>query len=400
MKIPDPKSSKPQAGGSSLLDALKEVEQDRQKKLREQRRARKLDRWFGWMRRMPGGVRVALFSLAGIFVLLVADGVRREGQELTARVVDVKGQTMLQKSGAGPMTSVTLKTVLNEKDVVFTGPTGESTLAFPDGSAILIEPNSRFEVRLLGFSRGEVRDRSFIVHFGSAVAHFSKQFGKGSRGALSSPTAVAAVRGTGFRVFYDPDPSRKQTYLAVVEGTVQFRTGAGSDQVIANQLCVATGPQLQPTQVLPLAPQQRIAAQVQALRRYERTPGLLEGLEKRINTALNPLLQLLGIAPGGWSYQAIDFARVAACREGLRRLGTHMEGTAGGEVPDALNLITLEELQLDPAEQGKLLGAFSGGMLESYQKSGKNAYLIRARARDHKHTLFELAPGSVREVRE
>lgn len=112
------------------------------------------------------------------------------------------------------------------------------------------------------------------------------------------------------------------------------------------------------------------------------------------------LLQLFGIVPGGWSYQAIDFARVAACKEALRRLGTQLEATAGGDVPDALNLIILEKLQLDAMERQKLLDTFSGGMLESYQKSGRNQYLIRARARDQQHTLFELAPGGVREVKE
>jgi len=400
MKISDPKSGKQQAGGNALLDALKEVEQDRQKKLRDQRRAKKLGKWFGWMRRLPGGVRVALISLVSLFVILVGDGVRREGQELTARLVSVKGQVSLQKAGAGALATAAVNTTLGERDLLLTGRDGEATLAFPDGSAILVEPNSRFEVRLLGFSRGEVRDRSFIVHVGSAVAHFSKRFGKGSRGAVSSPTAVAAVRGTGFRVFYDPDPSRKQTYLAVIEGTVQFRTGAGAAPVTANQLSVATGPQIQATQGLQPDAQQRIAAQLQALRQYERTPGFLEALEKRINSALNPVLQLLGIAPGGWSYQAIDFARLAACREAMRRLGTHLEGTAGGDIPDALNLVTLEELQLAPQEQRNLLDAFSGGILESYQKSGRNQYVIRARARDQKHTLFELVPGSVREVKE
>lgn len=396
MKRPDPK---PTSGGT-LLDALKEVEQDRQKKLRDQRRAKKLDRWFGWTKRLPGGVRGILFAVVGVFIVLIGDGVRREGQELTARIAATKGQVMLQKAGTSNSVSAAVNTTLHEGDQILTIRDGEATLVFPDGSAILVEPNSRFEVRLLGFSRGEVRDRSFLVHFGAAVAHFSKQFGKGSRGAVSSPTAVAAVRGTGFRVFYDPDPSRRQTYLAVVEGTVQFRTGAGANQVIANQLSVATGPQIQPTQTLPQPAQQRIAAQIQALRQYERPPSFLEALEKRINTALNPLLQLLGIAPGGWSYQAVDFARVAATREAMRRLGTHLEGTAGGDAPDTLNLLTLEELQLDPAERDKLLNTFSGGMLESYQKTGKNQYVIRARARDQKHTLFELAPGSVREVKE
>jgi hypothetical protein len=393
MMQPDPK----QPGGDSLRDALKEVEQGRQKKLRDQRRARKRDRWFGWTRRLPGGIEGLLFAVVVIFILLIGDGVRREGQELTARIAATRGQVMLQKAGVSSSVTAAVNTTLHEGDQIFTIRDGEATLVFPDGSALLVEPNTRLEVRVLGFSRGEVRDRSFLVHFGGVVAHFSRQFGQGSRGAVSSPTAVAAVRGTGFRVFYDPDPTRKQTYLAVVEGTVQFRTTAGANQVIPNQFCVATGPRILPTHSLPRPAQQRIAAQLQALRQYERPPSFLESLETRINDALNPLLQLLGIAPGVWSYQAVDFARVAACREALHRLGTRLESR---EAPDTLNPITLEELQLDAAEREKLLHSFSGAMLESYRKTGKNQYVLRVRARDQKHTLFELTRGSVREVKE
>ena len=81
-------------------------------------------------------------------------------------------------------------------------------------------------------------------------------------------------------------------------------------------------------------------------------------------------------------------------------LQLHMEATANGEAPDFLTLTTLDELQLDPKERDKLLGTFGGGMLESYRKTGRNQYVIRARSRDKKHTLYELSPGSVQQIAE
>lgn len=398
---PVPKRGKPQqSSGNVLLDALNEVEADRRQKLRQQQRAKKLDRWFGWARRLPGGIRFPLLSVAGIFLLLVGDGWRRESRELSARVAETRGGVTIQRSGTATSTIAKKDAALAEKDVIVTGPDGETTLVFPDGSAILVEPNSRFEVRLLGFSRGDVRDRSFMVHFGAAVAHFGSRFGKGSRGAVASPTAVAAVRGTGFRVFYDPAAYRKSTFVAVVEGTVQFRTSIASAPVQAGQVGVAAGAQIQGVQRLAPDAHRRVLSQVQRLQQHEKPPGLLESVEKQINQALNPVLQVLGIAPGGWGFQAMDAARLTSCREALRRLGIHLEGTAGNEVPPALNLTTLEELRLAPKEQENLLNAFAGGMLESYRRTGRNGYVVRARARDRKQTLFELVPGGVSEIRE
>src|SRR5205823_5291823 len=110
-------------------------------------------------------------------------------------------------------------------DVIRTGADSTATLVFPDGSAVQVEPNTEFQVRLLDYARGGERDRSFMVRSGSIVAHVSKFFGGQSRATMCTPTTVAAVRGTGFRVQYDPQ--RKETFVQVADGKVAVRTAAG-----------------------------------------------------------------------------------------------------------------------------------------------------------------------------
>lgn len=399
MKRPAPKQDS-QGSGNVLLDALKEVEADRKTKHQQLQRSKKLNKWFGWMRKLPGGGKFFVFGFLGLLVILIGDGVRRENDELTARIAEMTGQVMVTRAGEGAAVSVAPNAVLAEKDVVVTGPDGEVTIVFPDGSSILVEPGSRFEVRLLGFSRGEVRDRSFVVQLGSAVARFSQRFGKGSRGVVSTPTAVAAVRGTAFRVVYDPGTARRmppQTFVAVVEGTVELRSATGVTQLQRPQLGVTNGALLQPTQTLSFTRMQAIDAQVARLAALEKPLGRLEALEKRINAAFDPLLRLLGLTPGGGGWDALDSARQAAAQTALRRLGTELEGV-GTDVPDYLTLTTLDELQLDAKERDNLLDTFSGRMLESYRKTGRNQYAVRARARDKARTLYELVPGGVTRV--
>ncbi|MBM3460142.1 MAG: hypothetical protein FJX77_16605 [Armatimonadetes bacterium] len=140
----------------------------------------------------------------------------------------------------------------------------------------------------------------------------------------------------------------------------------------------------------------RLATQ---LARYERPPGFLENLERGLLRFCDPVLRLVGLAPGGFSLNALDFARRTAAATALRDLAKYLEAV-GDDVPDTLNLTGLEELQVAPQIRERILGQFAGRMLESYRKTGRNRYLVRARARDAAQTLFELTPQGVREIPE
>lgn len=383
------KQSKPSRGsGNDLLDALREYDQQRAKDRKRDRRRKKL-RWLG---EVPGKVRAAIAVAAAVFVGLVVDGLRREGQEFTARLAAFQGSVTVTQGATVPTVR---NMALRDRAVVRTGRGATATLLFPDGSSLQLEPETEFEVRLLDYARGAVRDRSFMVRAGAVVASVSQFFGAQSRATVCTPTAVAAVRGTGFRVVYDPASAR--TYLQVAEGTVRFRTPVGEMASTQGQMATSVGYELQVPRDLPARRARALTGQVQQLTgRYVRAPNLLVVIETGLNNLLDPVLQVVGLAPGSWSYSATNFARRTTCMEAFRRLHQHMEATFPEDVPPFVNPVTLLELNLADRERDAILNTCAGYMLEGYQKLGQANYVFRARARDKRRTLITLTPEGVR----
>jgi hypothetical protein len=384
---------RPKNTAEAIADLIKEAEREQLRKERRRRRRQ----WFGWLQEAPGWLKTLITLTLFVLVALIADGIRRESKEFKATLVSFSGSVTVFQSTTNQWVPAKPEMALKDKDVVRTGANGTATLVFPDGSAIQLEPNTEFEVRLLDFVRGGVRNRSFMVRFGSAVAYVSQFFGARSQATVCTPTAVAAVRGTGFRVVYDP--ATKQTVVQVVDGSVRFRTPIAETASQPGQMAAASGYQLSGTQPLSPEYQRILSANVAQLRRFEQPPNLLQRIEWAINNALDPFLQILGLTPGGWSYASSNFARRTMCMEALRRLRIHLESL--NEVPDYLNPVTLQELTgVHPKEKERILSAFAGNMLESYRKIGRDQYIIRARAKDKKRTLYEMTIAEIRQVPE
>jgi len=280
------KSSKVQPKNEAELVA-ELIKQAEREQMRRERRKRQRQ-WFGWLQEAPGWLKTLITLALVILVALIADGIRREAKEFKATLVAFSGSVSVFQNKTNQWMSASPGMALYDKDVVRTGANGTATLVFPDGSAIQLEPNTEFEVRLLDFVRGGVRDRSFMVRFGSAVAYVSQFFGARSQATVCTPTAVAAVRGTGFRVVYDP--ATKQTIVQVVDGLVHFRTPITETTSQPGQMAAASGYQLLGTQALPTENQRMLAATVAKLRSFEQPPNLLQRIEWAINNALDPFL--------------------------------------------------------------------------------------------------------------
>lgn len=390
-----PQKPKPQEGSmEDLMAALREADANHQKRLKQDRKRKKGP---GWLSGVPGYAKAGVTALVVILVVLIVDGIRREAGEMGASFAQLSGEVTVLKGGASP-TPASPQLRLASKDVVKTGRNGSATILFSDGSAIQVEPNTEFEIRLMDFARGGVRDRSFMVRSGRVVSRVGQFFGAGSQSTIQTPTAVAAARGTGYSVYYDP--VRRDTYVGVVDGTVQFKTSAGATQSTQGQLVSSSGYQVKQPQIMSPTQQTRIRTGFDSMGRHEKAPGFLQKVEYGINAFLDPALQLIGLAPGSWSYGAGYAARRAACMEALKRLSQHMVSMQDEQIPELVSLTTMEELGWDPRQRDRALETFAGGMLESYRKTGVGKYEIRVRARDKKRTLYELTDIGIREVKE
>ena len=157
-------------------------------------------------RRMPAGITLRLPA-----------GKLKQDQE-SARVIATSGPAE-HAFGKNPYLPLTDGATLGEGDHIRTGQNGFVTLELPDGSHVTVAQDAQLDIarlrrttltgagdRVLDLRRGEVE---------SQVTHATK---KDDRFQIRSPSVVAGVRGTRFKVAYDGDA--QTTAVEVLDGAV------------------------------------------------------------------------------------------------------------------------------------------------------------------------------------
>ncbi|OLL28838.1 peptidase M23 [Burkholderia sp. SRS-W-2-2016] len=153
---------------------------------------------------------------AGLVLRLPAERLRQDQD--TARVVATSGPAE-HAFGTAPYLPLKTGETLAEGDRIRTGPNGFATLELPDGSYVTVAQDGEVNIdklrhtvltgvgdRIFGLRRGEVE---------SQVTHAKR---RDDRFQIRSPSVVAGVRGTRFRVDYDGNT--QTTAVAVLDGAV------------------------------------------------------------------------------------------------------------------------------------------------------------------------------------
>ncbi|OAJ52571.1 peptidase M23 [Paraburkholderia ginsengiterrae] len=153
---------------------------------------------------------------AGIALRLPADRLKQDQE--SASVLATSGPAE-HAFGNHPFLPLTQGATLGEGDRIRTGDNGFVTLELPDGSHVTVSQNATLDIdklrrtaltgsgdRVLQLRRGEVD---------SQVTHATK---KDDRFQIRSPSVVAGVRGTRFKVAYDGD--ERTTAVEVLDGAV------------------------------------------------------------------------------------------------------------------------------------------------------------------------------------
>ncbi|AGK47082.1 fecR family protein [Burkholderia thailandensis MSMB121] len=154
----------------------------------------------------------------GIVLKLPAARLRKE--PLSARVIAAHGAVESAGRGAVQFAPVAVDATLTEGDRLRTGANAFVTLELSDGTHLSLPPDSQIDLatlrrtvltgtleRVIDLRRGSVD---------SEVTHLKK---KDDRFQIRSPSVVAGVRGTRFRVNYDKD-GHASTTVEVLDGTV------------------------------------------------------------------------------------------------------------------------------------------------------------------------------------
>ncbi|MEN6304686.1 MAG: FecR family protein [Armatimonadia bacterium] len=377
------KKKAPQTSQALLSDALSDLLHDQQVKDKRKRRRR-----LG----LPGWLdRRLLIGLAIIFVLVIADAVRRENQEFSAVVTNFGG-TVTAQPPDGPAAPVKIKQKLVDRTNVVTAAGSWADLSFPDGSKVALDGNTDFQVKLLEYHRGgQWRSRSFFLKSGRIFARIGQNFGKESELRVYTPGCVAAARGTRFSVQAEASGGAR---TVCGDGVVEVKGFNGDRMFVRGSGECSATPGTSPTRPV-VAPSSDLAAFRHAsMNEIIRTDPWYKQAELTITQTLDAPLTILGIGKCSWAVGAADFARRTNAQEALRKIRVNLEGDAN--YPLWVNPATLEELQIK--EEGgveNILKNFDGAGIESYRSDGRR-FLITVRARDRHRTRYELTQSVIR----
>lgn len=170
-------------------------------------------------------------------------------ETITARIVAFRGNVRIIAGRSERLVKV--GDLVRETEHLATGPSSFVTLRMPDDSVVSLPSQSRVEVRRLRkWALIQNVDRLFGIVRGRARATVTPMKSKEDEFRFISPVAVSAVRGTEFRVSFDPDSARATT--EVLEGAVGMSgNAAAADQLLAGGYgAVATANGIEARQLL------------------------------------------------------------------------------------------------------------------------------------------------------
>ena len=161
---------------------------------------------------------VAVF--AGLLVLGMADAAPAQTAGGGAEIKQMTGRVEVLRKGQSEWGPVTTGAKLVDGDQVRAHAGASAELALPDGSTLFLAENSRLAITKVEFDEStKSRTSAFHLVVGKVRALVSKAAiellrSRQSNFVISTPTAVAAARGTHYEVTYDA--TQKVTRVAVL----------------------------------------------------------------------------------------------------------------------------------------------------------------------------------------
>ena len=151
-------------------------------------------------------------------------------QSAPALVLSVNGTVNIQVPNDETLKALTTKQLVNIGDMIITGENGSALIQFADNSSLLVQKNSRVVFNTLSaYGQSGMVDTQLRLQQGRVETAVKPLRGSISRYEITTPAAVAAVRGTTFRVAYED----KQETMAseVVKGSIKV-AAEGVEQAI------------------------------------------------------------------------------------------------------------------------------------------------------------------------
>lgn len=150
----------------------------------------------------------------------------------TAQVVSVSGE--VSRLVADGLSAVKVNDELSPGSTLLTGDKSKVVIQFADGSLTSVESNTKIMLDTLSlYSGGVMVDTKLRLQQGQVETRANPKHIKGNRMQIVTPTAIAAVRGTKFRVTADQKSIQQETLegqvdLGAAGAIVPVKKGFGS----------------------------------------------------------------------------------------------------------------------------------------------------------------------------
>lgn len=136
-----------------------------------------------------------------------------------AQILSVQGEAQVAHPARPGRTPVSVGQSLESDDILYTGPDGTVTLAFGDGSRLLVQANSELQLtKLRAYGATNLVDTVLRLLQGRVESRVTPRPATGPRYEISTPAATSVVRGTHYRLALDG--TRATARAEVLEGSV------------------------------------------------------------------------------------------------------------------------------------------------------------------------------------
>jgi ferric-dicitrate binding protein FerR (iron transport regulator) len=177
--------------------------------------------------------RAVAAALAAAQLLALGSPCLGEFRATEARLSFVKGTVEVQRVGAEGWTPATLKMRVYPGDKVSSAVESEAEITLDDGSIIKLKDKSLLVIEKMEKQRKPVTTVTALRAMnGKVLGCIKKLASKESKFSVTTPTAVAGVRGTVFGVFVEGD----STELDVLKGEVAIAGESGGEVVVGEKM--------------------------------------------------------------------------------------------------------------------------------------------------------------------
>lgn len=265
---------------------------------------------------------------------------------------------------AGRSADATPGMTLGEGSDVETGANAFVTLDLPDGSAISLPSQSRVRIGLMRKTMltGSV-ERRFDIQAGRARAVVTPMTDPHSSFRVSTPVAVSAVRGTEFRMGYDPEQNRATTEVIVGKVAVSSSDAKAASMLVPAGFGAVAEKASGVTEPLALLP----------------APELVAPTSKQRDTELSFALKPLAGAAG----YRLQIARDAGFLDVLTEKDSVETSISSASLPNGIYFLRVAAIDVQGLEGQSDAYAFErrlnrvSGSMETEENGGRRQYLFR-----------------------